>query len=99
MIVPNFFSLGASLLVLYLYFKNDISKQYELSSLKQPHEALKDVRLFRLSWVILGILLTGYLLNEVIAIPVSVTAGIAAIIFMLAARSETATIKDKKIKS
>lgn len=80
MIVPNFFSLGASLLVLYLYFKND-------------------VRLFRLSWVILGILLTGYLLNEVIAIPVSVTAGIAAIIFMLAARSETATIKDKKIKS
>lgn len=99
MIVPNFFSLGASLLVLYLYFKNDIPKQYELSSLKQPHEALKDVRLFRLSWVIFGILLTGYLLNEVIAIPVSVTAGIAAIIFMLAARSETATIKDKKIKS
>lgn len=99
MIVPNFFSLGASLLVLYLYFKNDIPKQYELSSLKQPHEALKDVRLFRLSWVILGILLTGHLLNEVIAIPVSVTAGIAAIIFMLAARSETATIKDKKIKS
>jgi arsenical pump membrane protein len=90
MIVPNFFSLGASLLVLYGFFREDIPKDYDLSQLKKPHEALKDVRLFRLSWIILGVLLAGYLLNEVVAIPVSVTVGIAAIVFMLAARNSKA---------
>ncbi len=98
MIVPNFFALSASLLVLYLYFKNDIPKQYDLGVLKQPHEAIKDVRLFRLSWIILGILLIGYLMNEVVAIPVSVTAGIAAIIFILAARSSKGIETRKIIK-
>ncbi|USG67838.1 arsenic transporter [Brevibacillus ruminantium] len=86
MIVPNFFALGASLLVLFLYFRKDIPKEYDRIHLKQPHEAIKDIRLFRLSWVILAILLIGYLLNEVIHIPVSVTAGVAAIIFMVVAR-------------
>ncbi|RAT94011.1 arsenic transporter [Brevibacillus sp. Leaf182] len=98
MIVPNFFAMGASLIVLFLYFKNDIPKQYDLGALKQPHEAIKDVRLFRLSWIILGILLIGYLMNEVVAIPVSVTAGIAAIIFIVAARSSKGIETRKIIK-
>ncbi|MEJ8547334.1 arsenite/antimonite efflux transporter [Brevibacillus borstelensis] len=86
MIVPNFFALGASLLVLYLYFKSDIPRQYDLSQLKQPHAAIKDRQLFRLSWVVLGLLLIGYVMNELLAVPVSVTAGIAAILFILMAR-------------
>ncbi|MBO8162885.1 MAG: arsenic transporter [Brevibacillus sp.] len=90
MIVPNFFSLGASLVVLYFYFRKDIPRQYDLSQLKQPKEALKDIRLFRLSWVILGILLAGYLMGEIIAIPVSVSAGGAALLFMLAAQRSKA---------
>ncbi|KEO81434.1 arsenic transporter [Tumebacillus flagellatus] len=84
MIVPNLFSLGASLLVLYLFFRRDIPKTYDLAELKQPREAIKDIRLFRMSWVILGILLAGYLLNEWLNIRVSIAAGVAALVFLFA---------------
>lgn len=98
MIVPNFFALGASLLVLYLFYRKSIPKSYELSQLKQPIAAIKDMRLFRLSWVILGVLLIGYLMNEVVAVPVSATAGLAAILFLLAARSSKAIAMKKVLK-
>lgn len=86
MIVPNFFSLAASLLVLYWFYRRHIPKRYDLSQLSQPKEALKDARLFRLSWVILGVLLAGYLFSERFDIPVSFIAGAAAILFLAAAR-------------
>lgn len=94
MIVPNFFALGASLLVLYLYYRKQIPASYDLKQLRQPREAIRDNRLFRLSWVILAVLLIGYLMNEMVGIPVSATAGLAAILFLLAARnSQAITIK------
>ncbi|WP_047151009.1 arsenic transporter [Aneurinibacillus tyrosinisolvens] len=86
MIVPTLFSVGASLLVLYLFFRKDIPANYDLSQLKKPHEALTDKKLFRLSWVVLGVLLAGYLFSEPLGIPVSIIAGIVAIIFIIAAR-------------
>jgi len=96
MIIPNFVALGASLLVLYLFYRKNIPKKYNLSSLRQPREALKDLRLFRLSWVILGLLMIGFLLSETLAIPVSFVIGTAAIIFLLAARGSQG-IQTKKI--
>ncbi|WP_426983861.1 arsenic transporter [Brevibacillus borstelensis] len=98
MIIPNFFALGASLLVLYWYFKKDIPQQYDLSQLKKPYEAIRDKRLFRLSWVILAFLLVGYLMNELLAVPVSITAGLAAVIFLLIARRSKAIATNRIIK-
>lgn len=86
MIVPNFFSLGASLLVLFLYFRKRIPKEYDVSSLKSPASAIKDPTLFKLTWVILAILLAGYLFSESLGIPVSLVAGISALFFILVAR-------------
>lgn len=86
MIVPNFFSILASLLVLYLYFRKSVAKSYDLSGLKKPEEAIKDKRLFRLSWVILAALLAAYFGSEFLSVPVSIVAGIAAIAFLMAAR-------------
>ncbi|MGG2197011.1 MULTISPECIES: arsenic transporter [Paenibacillus] len=86
MIVPNLFSLLASLLVLYLYFRKSIPEAYRYEDIKKPHEAIKDIRLFRLSWVILGVLLAAYFLSEFIALPVSVIALAAALTFIAAAR-------------
>lgn len=90
MIMPNFFAVGASLLVLFLFFRRSIPQQYDLNQLKQPREAIKDMRLFKLSWVILAVLLIAYLFSEFVNIPVSIIAGIAAIFFIIAARRSAA---------
>lgn len=85
MFVPNLFSLVASLLVLYLFFRKEIPGNYDPSVLRKPLEAIKHQGLFKLSWFILGVLLVGFILSEVWEIPVSFIIGAAAILFVIAA--------------
>lgn len=86
MAVPNLFSIAASMLVLYLYFRKDIPKHFDDSVLKTPASAIKDIKIFRLSWAVLVILLIGYFSSEALNIPVSFIAGSVAIIFLAIAR-------------
>ena len=86
MAVPNLFSIAASMLVLYLYFRKDIPKHFDDSVLKSPASAIKDIKIFRLSWAVLVILLIGYFSSEALNIPVSLIAGAVAIIFLAIAR-------------
>jgi arsenical pump membrane protein len=98
MIVPNFFSLLASLLVLYLFFGKSIPGNYDIKQLKKPAEAIKDKKVFQISWAILAVLLVAYLVSQFIHVPVSVIAGIVAILFILAARRSPAIHTWKLVK-
>lgn len=96
MFVVNLFSLVASVAVLYAVFRRNVPERYDIEELKQPAEAIKDVRLFRISWLILGILLAAYLLSEWIVVPVSFIAGAVALLFLIVSRGSP-VIQTKKV--
>nr|WP_251129637.1 arsenic transporter [Exiguobacterium sp. s21] len=90
MVFVNVFAVAGSLLVLYLYFKNDIPKQYDLSKLVEPASVIKDHKMFRLSWVVLALLVIGYFTSDVIGIPVSLVAGVISLFFLIMANRSPA---------
>ncbi|SES12238.1 arsenic transporter [Psychrobacillus sp. OK032] len=86
MFIPNLFSLIATITILYMYFRKSIPKTYDLSKLRMPSEAIKDVGMFHLSWGVLFILLVGYFVSEFIEMPISIIAAVVAILFLIMAR-------------
>lgn len=98
MMIPNLFSLVATITVLLIYFRKSIPRSYDVSELSIPKEAIKDRTMFRLSWYMLGLLVLGYFLSEFIAIPVSFVAGVIAVFFILMGRNSKAVNTKAVIK-
>ncbi|MBM5604313.1 arsenic transporter [Listeria seeligeri] len=88
--IPTIFSLVASILILYLYFRKALPRRYDDSELKKPDSALKDKKMFYISWIILIILVVGYFLSSFLDIPVSFTALIVAFAFLLVGKKSQA---------
>src|SRR5699024_1506110 len=90
MFVHNLFNIVADIQVLYIVFRKSIAIKYDQSHLNPAKEAINDQALFRLSWVVLAILLAGYFVSGFINVPISVIAGVVAIAFLLFARTSPA---------
>ena len=86
MIIPNLFSLVATITVLLIYFNKSIPREYDVAMLKEPRKAIRDEKMFKLSWVVLTVLVVGYFSSEFIGVPVSLVAGLVAIFFLIMAR-------------
>lgn len=87
MVPVNFASVAATLLVLFLFFRRDIPKQYRVSALKSPSEASHDRATFNVGGWVLVVLLVGLFALEPLGIPISaVAAACAAVLLAVAAR-------------
>ncbi|MBC3414346.1 arsenical efflux pump membrane protein ArsB, partial [Pseudomonas sp. SWRI51] len=87
MVPVNFASVAATLLVLFLFFRRDIPRQYTVAALKTPSEAIHDRATFNVGGWVLLLLLIGLFALEPLGIPISaVAAACAAILFAVAAR-------------
>lgn len=98
MVVVFFVSCAASIGVLLLYYRKHLPPKFLPEEVPVPSSTIKDIRLFRLSWVILGVLMLAYFTSEWTHFPVSLIGGIAAFVLWLAARRSPAIETTKIIK-
>ncbi|WP_225084745.1 arsenic transporter [Pectobacterium colocasium] len=76
----------ATLVMLHLFFRKDIPATYDVSRLKAPASAIKDLATFRAGWIVLVLLLTGFFVLEPLGIPVSAIAAVGAAILLAVAK-------------
>src|SRR5699024_12326079 len=92
------FSLVATITVLLIYFRKSIPRKYDISNLKKHEEAINDIKMFRISWYVLGLLVIGYFVSEFINLLVSIVSGIIAILFIIMDRKSDAVDTKDVIK-
>ena len=90
MVFVNLFSLFATVIFTYLFFRKDLIKKIDLEAIqdKPPKYAIKDRFLFKISWVISLLLLIAFFVGEHFKIPTSFIIGVGAIIFGVASLKE-----------
>ncbi|MBJ7313220.1 arsenic transporter [Rugamonas sp. CCM 8940] len=85
----NLVSVLATLAALFLFFRKDIPKDYDLAQLKRPAEAIRDRATFLAGWLVLAMLLLGFFGLERLGVPISaVAAAGAALLLLVAARGQ-----------
>ncbi|TXF97442.1 arsenic transporter [Massilia arenae] len=87
MVPVNLVSVAATLAILYLFFRKDIPRHYDLAQLRRPADAIHDRATFIAGWWVLALLLAGFFWLDDAGVPISaVAAGGAIILLAVAAR-------------
>lgn len=86
MLLPDFVSIGASLLFLYIFYHREIPSSINLENMKDENRVIRDPLIFKLSLPLIIVLLIAYSLGGIFSIPVAYVAVPAAIILLAIAR-------------
>ncbi len=87
MVFVNFFSLIATITVLFLYFRKDLIKRYDTEALedKPPRLAIKDPLVFKSLWLVAPFMFLAFLIKEALyPIPTSLIIALAGLSIFLA---------------
>lgn len=87
MVPVNFAAIAASVVMLLWVYRRAIPASYSIQRIEPPHQAIRDARVFYCGWWVLGGLLIGFFSAGPLGIPVSLVAGLGALVLLLAARS------------
>jgi arsenical pump membrane protein len=96
MLIPFVVSVIASIIFLWFILKKDIPKKVDVTLLKEPKSAIKNIKLFYFSWVFLALLLSAYFLGDAYNLPISIFALGGAVLFLIIA-TISKSVEPKKI--
>ena len=86
MVPVNLAAIAATLVMLHLFFRKDIPAVYDVSLLKEPKDAIRDVNTFKTGWLALVLLLVGFFGLEQLGVPVSLVAAAGALLLFAVAK-------------
>jgi arsenical pump membrane protein len=96
MFIPYLVSTFISIIVLWLFLRNDIPKKIDISLLNDENNVLKNKTLFKFSWFFLALLLASYFIGDYYDLPISIFALGGGLIF-LAISASLKVVDTKKI--
>lgn len=82
MLLPDFVSIGASLLFLFLFYRRQIPSSISLDEMKDEDQVIRDPLIFKLSLPLMAGLLIAYSLGGLFSVPVAYVAVPAAVILI-----------------
>ncbi|HHB95043.1 MAG TPA: arsenical efflux pump membrane protein ArsB, partial [Campylobacterales bacterium] len=82
MALPFVVSVVTSIIVLWIVLRKDIPKTIDISLLPDENSVLKNIMLFKFSWLFLALLLGGYFIGDHYNLPVSLFALGGGLIFL-----------------
>ncbi len=85
MFLPNLFSILASIIVLWIYFRKEIPLKVDVNLLPKADTVIKNHTLFKLSWIFIILLLASYFIAEIYHLPICFFTLGGAITFLLIA--------------
>ena len=85
MVPVNAVAVIATLLALMWFFRKDIPQDYDVSQLKRPVAAIRDMATFRAGWLVLALLLIGFFWLESLGVPISAVAAVGAALLLAVA--------------
>lgn len=86
MVPVNLAAIATTLVMLHLFFRKDIPAVYDVSLLKTPKEAIRDINTFKTGWLVLVLLLVGFFALEPLGVPVSFVAAAGALVLWAVAK-------------
>ena len=94
MVPVNLAAVAAALAMLLLVFGRNIPSDYDVTQLREPKTAIKDIRTFTMGWVVLALLLIGFFALEPLGVPISVVAAAGSTLLLaVAARGRVINVR------